>query len=152
MALDVEVPDPPSLEAVDPNEYEDATVAGDTDYHREDIERFLQAGAWSAAFEEWAANTDVDETTYDICVDLDLFARYDFFWDAFADRVGYHAPGIPEDWKERDLHPDLDSWTRVSTINAALTQLGQTICDHLEADYVDWSEEYEPPSDLPDFE
>ena len=72
-------------------------------------------------------------------------------WDDFADRVGYHAPGIPENWRERNLHPDLESWDTVSGINAALAELGDTVSRTLKADYVDWEADYEAPDDLPDF-
>ena len=37
MSLDVATPDPPELEEIDPNEYEDAEIVGDTDYKREEI-------------------------------------------------------------------------------------------------------------------
>ncbi|WP_418281104.1 hypothetical protein [Halorubrum sp. DTA98] len=151
MALDVEIPDPPTLASVDPNEYEDAEVGGG-DYRREELEAFLHEGAWAEAFREWAATSDVDESDWRIVEELELVSRYDFFWDDFADRVGYHAPGLPEDWKERDLHPDLDSWGTVSAINAGLTELGQIVCEVLKAEYVDWEAEFEAPDDLPDFE
>ena len=152
MALNVDPPDPPRLEETDPNQYEDAEVVGDADYKREEIERLLAAGAWEQAFEGWAADTDVDERAFGIMLDLELFARYDFFWDAFADRVGYHAPGLPEDWKERDVHPGLESWETVSGINAALAELGDAVSRTLKADYIDWETEYEAPDDLPEFE
>lgn len=152
MALDVDPPDPPRLEETDPNRYEDAEVVGDTDYRREEIETLLAEGAWEQAFERWAADTGVDERTFGIMLDLELFDRYDFFWDAFADRVGYHAPGLPEDWKERDVHPGLESWETVSGINAALAELGDTVSRTLKADYIDWETEYEAPDDLPEFE
>ena len=152
MALDVDPPDPPRLEETDPNQYEDAEVVGDTDYKREEIETLLAEGAWEQAFEEWAAEAGVDERTFGIMLDLELFDRYDFFWDAFADRVGYHAPGLPEDWKERDVHPGLESWETVSGINAALAELGDTVSRTLKADYIDWETEYEAPDDLPEFE
>ena len=71
--------------------------------------------------------------------------------DDFADRVGYHAPGSPEDWREREYHADLQSWGAVSAINAELTEFGQIVSEVLEAEYVDWEAEYEPPEDLPDF-
>jgi hypothetical protein len=29
--------------------------------------------------------------------------------------------------------------------------LGQTVCDVLKDDYIDWESEYEAPDDLPDF-
>jgi hypothetical protein len=153
MALDAPVPDPPALSpAVDPDEYEDAEVAGDADdYRRAEIADALAAGAWADAFEAWAAEARVDETDWGIVRDLDLLAEFDFFWDGFAGRIGYHAPGLPEDWQERELHPDLDSWGRVSGINAGLTELGQTVCDVVEAEYVDWEADYEPPDDLPEF-
>jgi hypothetical protein len=151
MALDVATPDPPELEQRDPNEYEDAEVIGDTDYRRDELETFLADGAWERAFEEWRETTDMDEKVFDIVRDLDLLARFDFFWDSHADRVGYHAPGIPEDWKEQDYHPDIDSWETVSTINASLTELGQIVCDVLKEEYIDWETDYEPPDDLPDF-
>ena len=127
MGLDVDAPMPPELEFVDPNEYEDASVAADADYRREELEEFQIAG------------------------EMGLFEQFDFFWDDFADRVGYHAPGIPEDWKERALHPEIDSWKTVSSINAGLTELGQTACEVLKDDYITWESEYEAPDDLPDF-
>jgi len=151
MALDVDVPAPPELDAVDPNEYDDAEIVGDTDYRREELEAFLREGAWEDAFEEWAADTTLDEREFEIAVELSMFAEFDFFWDGFADRVGYHAPGIPEDWKERAYHPELDEWSTVSSLNASLTELGQVVCDVLKEEYVDWESEYEAPDDLPDF-
>lgn len=152
MSLDVEPPAPPELSEMDPNEYDDADVVGDTDYRRKEMAEFLEAGAWREAFGEWADGSDMDESEWRIVEDLDLISRFDFFWDDFADRVGYHAPGLPEDWKERDLHPDLDSWSSVSAINAGLTELGQIVCDVLKDDYIDWEAEYDAPDDLPDFD
>ena len=152
MSLDVELPEPPTLNAVDPNEYEDAEVVGDTDYRREELEAFLKEGAWEEAFEEWTAGADMDAEDWRIVEDLELVSRFDFFWDDFADRVGYHAPGLPEDWKVRDLHPDLESWGTVSAINAGLTELGQIVCEVLKERYIDWEAEYDAPDDLPDFD
>ncbi|MWV64495.1 hypothetical protein GRS48_06605 [Halorubrum sp. JWXQ-INN 858] len=152
MTLTVDPPAPPTLAAVDPNEYEDAEVVGDADYRRDELEAFLREGAWEEAFEEWAATSDMDETDWRIVEDLELVSRYDFFWDDFADRVGYHAPGLPEDWKERDLHPEIDSWGTVSAINAGLTELGQVVCEVLKAEYIDWEASYEAPDDLPEFD
>ena len=151
MTVDIAQPDPPELEAFDPNEYEDAEVVGETDYRREELETFLSDGAWERAFEQWVAEVDPDAETFEIMRDLGMFGRFDFFWDSFADRVGYHAPGIPEDWKERGYHPDIDSWHTVSSINASLTELGQLVCDVLKEEYIDWETEYEAPDDLPDF-
>ncbi|WP_440006320.1 hypothetical protein [Halomicrococcus sp. SG-WS-1] len=153
MGLDVAVPDPPELRAeADIQQYEDVSVDGETDYRRDELETFLREGAWTEAFNQWSEHTDLDEREFETACDLDLFYEFDFFWDDFADRVGYHAPGIPEDWQERDVHPDLDSWNAVSSINAALTELGQTVCDVLERDYVDWEAEFDAPDDLPEFD
>lgn len=152
MSLDVDLPEPPEPADVDPNQYEDAEVVGDTDYRRDEIRELLREGAWEDAFEQWAATADVDEEEWAIVEDLALIERYDFFWDDFADRVGYHAPGLPEDWKERNLHPDLDSWSQVSSINAGLTELGQIVCEVLKDDYIDWEASYEAPDDLPEFD
>ncbi|MFB6172224.1 MAG: hypothetical protein ABEJ23_06800 [Haloarculaceae archaeon] len=151
MGLDVETPPPPTLETgLAADAYDDVDVMGD-EYRRADLQSFLEEGAWERAFAEWAAHTDLTEDEFAIASDLDLFGRFDFFWDDFADRVGYHAPGIPEDWRERDLHPDLDSWGHVSAINASLTELGQTVCDVLADDYIHWAADYDAPEDLPDF-
>jgi len=151
MSLDVAVPDPPELREVDPNEYEDAEVVGDAEYRRREIEEHLHDGAWERAFDEWATHADMDPDEFDIVVELGLIRQFDFFWDSYAERVGYHAPGIPEDWKERDIHPRLDSWGTVSAINAGLTELGQVVCDVLKDEYIDWEGDYEAPDDLPDF-
>lgn len=152
MSLDVDIPDPPELQEVDPNEYEDAEVTGETEYRRDELEAFLEEGAWERAFEQWADSTDMEEDAFAIVLDLGLLRQFDFFWDSHADRVGYHAPGIPENWKERAFHPDLDSWGTVSSINASLTELGQIVCDVLKDDFIDWETDYEAPDDLPEFE
>jgi hypothetical protein len=152
MSLSVGTPDPPMLEAIDPDEYDDTEVASDTDYRREEIETYLHNGAWERAFEEWANDVKLTESQFEIVLDLELIERFDFFWDSYAERVGYHAPGLPEDWRQRDLHPDIDSWGTVSAINAGLTELGQIVCDVLKDDYIDWETEYDAPDDLPDFD
>ncbi|WP_248896462.1 hypothetical protein [Haloplanus halobius] len=153
MSLDVDPPAPPELtdDAVDPDEYDDADVVADADYRREELEAFLRDGAWADAFAQWAADTDLDEADWRIVRDLDMLQEFDFFWDDFADRVGYHAPGIPEDWKERDYHPDIDSWKTVSSINASLTELGQLVCEVLKDEWIDWEAAYDAPDDLPEF-
>ncbi len=151
MSLNVEAPDPPELRDIDPNEYEDAEIVGETDYKREEISELLQEGAWEEVWEVWAEDTDLDGSEYAIVEDLELVREFDFFWDSFADRVGYHAPGIPEDWQEREYHPDLETWGTVSSINAELTEFGQMVCEVLKEEYIDWESDYEPPDDLPEF-
>ncbi|MFB6138705.1 MAG: hypothetical protein ABEJ42_10295 [Halobacteriaceae archaeon] len=163
MTLDVDPPPAPafagddqrasggtgSIEDGDPGAESDA--ADDDASHRRDLQDALAGGAWETAFAEWAAATDLDRHGYDVARDLGLFAEFDFFWDEFAGRVGFHAPGIPEDWQERDLHPDLDSWGTVSGVNAALTELGRLAAERLSEEHVDWAEPYEAPDDLPEF-
>jgi hypothetical protein len=152
MGLEVDPPAPPELSAgLDADAYDDVDVQGD-DYRREELQAFLEDGAWERAFDEWAEHTEMDESAFAVATDLDLFSEFDFFWDDFADRVGYHAPGLPENWRERDIHPGLDSWGTVSAINAGLTELGQIVCDVLKDEYIDWEADYEAPDDLPDFE
>lgn len=152
MGLDVETPTPPELRSdVNVDEYEDVDATGD-DYRRDELEQFLRDGAWNESFDQWAEHTDLTEEEFEIARDIGLFHEFDFFWDDFADRVGYHAPGIPEDWKERDYHPKIDSWNVVSGINAAMTELGQIVCDVLKNDYVEWESEFEAPDELPDFD
>jgi hypothetical protein len=152
MSLDVETPAPPELDPeTDAEAYDDVNVDV-SEYRREELDEFLRDGAWAAAFDTWTARTDIDKETFAVIVDLELFSQFDFFWDSFAGRVGYHAPGIPEDWRHREIHPGLDSWETVSTINAGLTEFGQTVCDVLKDEYIDWDENYEPPDELPDFD
>ena len=151
MSLDVPVPErPPLASSVDTADYEDVEVQGD-EYRRDELATALDDGAWADAFEEWAQDTGVDAATWDIVTDLDLVSEFDFFWDSFAGRVGYHAPGLPENWREQELHPDIESWETVSSINAGLTELGQVVCDVLADDYLDWEPEEVDAGDLPDF-
>lgn len=153
MSLEVSVPEPPSLETgVDASEYDDADVVGNDDYKRAELSEYLRSGAWAEAFDQWAESTQLSQEEYEIVRDLGLLERFDFFWDDFAGRVGYHAPGLPEDWKEREIHPDLTSWSKVSSINASLTELGETVADVLKQEYIDWEAEFEAPDDLPEFE
>ncbi|MDS0258457.1 hypothetical protein NDI56_03415 [Haloarcula sp. S1CR25-12] len=151
MTLDVAVPDRPTLSAeVDAAAYDDVDVQGD-EYRRGELAEALEEGAWAEAFTEWATDTGLDEGTWAIVTDLDLVAEFDFFWDSFAGRVGYHAPGLPENWREREIHPDIQSWETVSAINAGLTELGQVVCDVLAEDYLDWEADEVDAGDLPEF-
>jgi hypothetical protein len=152
MSLDVDAPEPPELEPnLDADAYDDVDVQAQ-DYRREELQEFLEDGAWERSFTEWTEHTEMDEAEFAVATDLDLFQEFDFFWDDFADRVGYHAPGIADDWQERPIHPDLDSWSMVSSINASLAELGQIVCEVLKSEYIDWEADYEPPDELADFE
>lgn len=68
---------------------------------------------------------------------------------------GFEVREVPrdtaEDWKERQLHPALDSWSQVSAINAGLTEFGQIVCEVMKEEYVDWESEFDAPDDLPDY-
>jgi len=150
MSLDVDSPEPPELAAVDPNEYEDAEVAGG-EYRRDDLEALLHEGAWEDAFSEWSDTTDMDEEDWAIAVDLGLVSRFDFFWDDFADRVGYHALA-PRRLEGARPPPRSRLVGTVSAINAGLTELGQIVCETLKEEYIDWEADFEAPDDLPDFE
>jgi len=154
MTLDAPVPDPPELQPdTDVEEYDDVDVdIQGKEYMRDELQSYLDEGAWERAFDEWSDRTQMDRESFEIVTDLGLFGQFDFFWDDFADRVGYHAPGIPEDWRERQIHSGIDSWDTVSTINAGLTEFGQTVCDMLKSEYIDWEADYEPPDDVPDFD
>ncbi|WP_276271693.1 hypothetical protein [Haloarcula litorea] len=151
MALDVPVPDrPPLTSSAAAEDYDDVDVQGD-EYRRDELATALDDGAWREAFETWAAETTLDEEAWEVVTDLDLVAEFDFFWDSFAGRVGYHAPGLPENWQERAVHPDIESWETVSSINAGLTELGQVVCDVLGEEYLDWEAEEVDADDLPEF-
>ncbi|MFB6185850.1 MAG: hypothetical protein ABEI86_03160, partial [Halobacteriaceae archaeon] len=136
MSLDVAVPSPPSLESQQSLEsYDDVSVSAEQNYRRDELQTFLESGAWEEGFHKWAETTDLTEDQFAIIEDLNLFGDFDFFWDEFAGRVGYHAPGIPEDWQQRDMNATLESWNNVSAINASLTELGREIADLLENEY-----------------
>lgn len=152
MTLDVDAPHPPELNpARDVDDYDDADPGGG-EYRREELEEYLEDGAWERAFDEWAEHTDLTEEAFDVVLDLEMIREFDFFWDSFATRVGYHAPGLPENWREREIHPNLNSWDTVSGINAAMAELGGVVSEVLENEYVDWETEPDVPDDLPDYE
>lgn len=142
MDRDRDIPPPPTLDA-----------AEDDEYHRGEIQIALEDGAWEAAFQDWLATTDIEADAFEIAEDLDLFDDFDFFWDDFAQRVGFFAPGIPDDWEHAGYHDELTSWRQASSINGSLAELGQTVCDVLQEDYLDLEEEdWGDDLDLPSFD
>lgn len=142
MGLEVDPPSPPAL-----------GVDEDDAYRRREIADHLENGAWETAFEAWAKTTEIDRDAYAIAVDLELFDRFDFFWDEFAQRVGFAAPGIPDDWDRVTYHDELTSWRQVSAINAGFVELGQTVCDVLKDEYLEWeSDDWGDDLDLPSFD
>ena len=138
MALDVEIPDPPSLsgpqsrgtyEAIDMTDVEPSD-----DYRRETIATMLAEGAWAAAFEEWADHTYLSEAEFDVVATLELFEDYDFYWDPAADEVGFRAPSLPATlpapFDERFDQGDREG------IAEELDALGRVVTERLESDYL----------------
>lgn len=145
MPLEVDPPAPPTIIT--------EGSAEDDQYLRSEIQSSFASGAWEQAFERWASETSMDEQEFAVATELGLFDQFDFFWDEFAGRVGYNAPGIAEDWKERRYHDELTSWKQVSSINAGLAEFGQVVCEVLKEDYLDVEvPESGEDLDLPDFE
>ncbi|MFW6385053.1 MAG: hypothetical protein ACOCY7_02835 [Halodesulfurarchaeum sp.] len=138
MSLDVDAPHPPDLST---------SISRGPDQHdpsitrRSDIETMLHDGAWREAFGEWADGSDLTDAEWTVVLDLALIQEFDFGWDQDTEQVWYHAPSIADDWRDRDLHPNLDSWATVAAINHGLDTLGRTVADLLEMEYVDWDTE-----------
>lgn len=132
MALDVEVPDPPSLRGPQSRgEYEsiDMTDQEPTDdYRREELEDALREGAWRDAFAEWAAHTLLTDAEFATVVELGLIERFDFYWVPATDDAGYRAPTLNEE--EREAFGDPDG------IDAELDSLGRVVSETLENDYL----------------
>ena len=145
MTLTVDAPHPPDL-TVDVGQGENQ--GSPAIEHRSDLEAMLHDGAWKEGFAEWAENTDLTEFEWSIVLDLGLVDDYDFQWDNETEQVVFDAPAIPQDWRERELHPDLGDWATVSAINDGLDQLGRTVADLLELEYVDWGTEEPTDQDL----
>ena len=141
MALDIEVPEPPDLSNRGmPREFElqDETL-GSEDFYREDLEDFLQEGAWKEGFNEWTEYTNLDEEQVRIVSDLGLFQAFDFYWDPTEDRLRTDPPTIPDDWRKRDATESLNSST-VSLIDSELDDLGRAVQEVLE-DYLELNDE-----------
>ncbi|MFB6124503.1 MAG: hypothetical protein ABEJ59_00920 [Halanaeroarchaeum sp.] len=146
MSLDVEPPERPDLTITAP----DTEAVGDRPEagRREEIEEMLEAGAWPAGFGEWSEHTDLTVEDWAIVTDLELVNEFDFWWNAEDERVRYDSPTIPDEWAEDPEYPELTSLVQISAINVALDELGQTVQDRLQQEYVDWNTE--EPSDHPE--
>lgn len=145
MTLAVDPPRRPDLTTNVPDvDVGDRPEAG----RREEIEGMLENAAWPQAFGEWSEHTDLTEDDWAIVLDLGLVEGFDFYWVAEDEQVKYDPPTIPDDWEEREVHPDLQTFVQVSTINDALDALGQTVADLLQQEYVDWNTV--EPSDEPE--
>lgn len=134
MALDVESPNSPDLtNRGTPSELEASEVIGsESDLRREELERFLQDGAWNEAFEEWAEYTDLSQKEYEEILERGLVGQIDFFWDPVETRLRFVIPPVPDEWP--------DGTDISSKVRTELTDLGQTVVEMLEDGYVDWED------------
>jgi len=132
MALDVSVPDPPSLhgpqtrgeyEAIDPE-----IVDTEDDYRREEVEGFLEAGAWQDAFEEWWDRAGVSAEEFGVVEEHGLIDAFDFYWDPASDEVGYRAPTLPDTIRAEFEDP--------GEVDMELDSLGRIVSETLENDYL----------------
>lgn len=134
MALDVLIPDPPSLSGPQPRgEYEaienPVENSGD-DYRREELATILADGAWEDAFDEWAAHTGLTEETFEVITEYNLTDEFDFYWNAENDEVGYRSPTLP------DAARDALDLEIVDDIELELDSLGRVVSEMLENDYL----------------
>lgn len=130
VALDVEVPDPPSLRGPqNPGDYdavdEPEEWTGD-DYRREALAEFLRNGAWEAAFYDWAEDTYLTREEFQAILDWGLIDRLDFYWNPAEGDVGYLVPSVPKDLETDDT----------KGMEEELDTLGRTVSEVLENDYV----------------
>jgi hypothetical protein len=134
MALEVSVPDPPSQSEGAPgrgyNNVEPPEADAGDDYHRDDIESALSAGAWFDGFEAWAAQTDLGESEFRLLERHGLVDGLDYFWDAASEAVAYHAPTLSDDAREALQASEHD------TVDAALKSLGRHVSETLSEDYL----------------
>ena len=124
MALDSQTPDPPELTD---SETGDSGPSGGEDYHRDDIEAALADGAWAEGFEEWRAETDLDDSEFDLLVRHGLLEQFDFYIGPDTDGVDYHVPTLSD-----DAHEALGSGADVERIEAELAALGRVVAETLE--------------------
>jgi len=134
MTLDVPIPDAPSLRGAQPRgEYEAIDNPVDNpedDYRREELETILASGAWGDAFAEWAAQTGLTPANFEVVLEYELIDKFDFYWDATTDEVGYRSPTLPQaarDGVDAEVVGDIDS---------ELDTLGRVVSEMLENDYL----------------
>ena len=135
MSLDIEPPTPPAPSVEDGDTYEVDR------YRHRDLLKYLEQGAWEEAFNQWALDTGLTEQEYTIARELDLFADFEFMWDDAAGVVDYRAPEFPEDWREREIRPDLDSVEQANVVETELDDLGDIVAGTLTVYYVEWEDE-----------
>jgi hypothetical protein len=132
MVLEVPVPDPPSLSHPQQHgEYEAIDMTDqeiEDDYRHEELEQFLQAGAWQDAFEQWATETDVTADAFQTLVERGVLDRFDFYWNPQTDETGYRAPALTPDERRTVDDPDV--------VELELDTLGRIVTEFLENDYL----------------
>lgn len=143
MGLDVDTPDPPQLSNRGvPSEFEEVeAVGGAGDLRREELDSILASGAWSEAFEEWAAYTDLTEEEFQVVRDLGLIEGLDVFWDPSETRLRSAPLDIPDDWADRTDVTPADREALRSKLELELGELGQTVVEMLEDGYIEWGSE-----------
>lgn len=137
MTLDVEAPDPPTLDTPHDSEDYDAVVepedrVGDNMPH-EALATFLQEGAWETGFDEWRDQTYMTEEEFRLVREQGLIDEFDFYWNVAAEDVGYRAPTVPADFPSPDNTFDRGD---IQGIEEELNELGRTVSEVLETDYI----------------
>ncbi|MBX0288237.1 hypothetical protein [Haloarcula salinisoli] len=134
MTLEVSVPDPPAQSEGAPgmgyNDVEPPEADASDDYHRDDIEAALAAGAWVDGFEAWAAQTELEESEFRLLERHGLVDGLDFFWDPASEAVAYHAPTLSDDAREA-LHGNA-----ADVVDAELKSLGEHVSETLSEAYL----------------
>ncbi len=137
MTLDVEVPEPPTLHgSQDPREYnvvEEPDERTGDNARREALADFLASGAWEEAFDEWAADTYMNESEFRAVRERGLLEELDFYWNPAAEDVGYRAPTVPDDLAA--AYDDIDE-DEIEDVQDELDELGRTVSEVLENDYI----------------
>lgn len=135
MSLDVEAPPPPDLtNRGTPEDVELSNVTGSlSDLRREELEAILQDGAWTEAFDEWAAYTGLSETEYRTIRDHGLIEAIDIYWDPADERLRVDLPTLPDELADRTA--------LATTIRTELGDLGDMVLEMLEDGYVDWNDD-----------
>lgn len=133
MGLDADPPDPPPLDGPQqPGDYEavEEIEGSQGNRRREELETFLDEGAWGDGFEEWAAHSDLDEAEFEAALAAGLIEALDFYWEPTTGDVGYRSPRVDE-LPGEEL--EADSARRVEE---ELDDLAHVVSAHLER-YVD---------------
>ncbi|AHG01442.1 hypothetical protein HALLA_03375 (plasmid) [Halostagnicola larsenii XH-48] len=138
MSLDVEIPEPPTLDSPqDPGDY-DAVVEPDErvgdSTPREALATFLRDGAWETGFDEWRDQTYMTLDEFELVRELGLIDEYDFYWNVAAEDVGYQSPPVPADLPAP--YDEMFDRGDIQGIEEELDELGRTVSDVLETDYI----------------